>query len=177
MLLLSRTSCLTVGAVTVLIGMLSGCAPAPDPTPSPTPAFASEEEAFAAAEKVYRAYNDAVNAELTGDAAADPTVYLAGSALETDIDSSRQIDSQNVTFVGDSVVAQFTGLEAALDRSPIEVDATACIDVSGTRLLDSSGTDVTPIDRPPRVLLELTFVESKGTLLISDTQAAEEFEC
>ncbi|MFB4352046.1 hypothetical protein RAC69_02775 [Microbacterium sp. LS_15] len=175
--LLSRISCPAAGAVTVLIGMLCSCAPIPDPTPSPTPAFASEEQAFAAAEEVYREYNDAVNAELTGDAAADPSVYLTGSALETDIESSRQIGSQNVTFVGEGVVAHFTGLEAKLDRSPIEIDATACIDVSGTKILDSSGIDVTPIDRPTRVLLELSFVESNRRLLISDTQAAEEFEC
>jgi ABC-type oligopeptide transport system substrate-binding subunit len=43
------------------LALTTACAPDPAPTPSPT-GFASQEEAFAAAEATYRAYVDALNA-------------------------------------------------------------------------------------------------------------------
>ena len=42
---------------------VSACTPEPAPTPTPT-GFASEDEAFRAAEETYRAYVDALNARL-----------------------------------------------------------------------------------------------------------------
>ncbi len=53
---MTRMTALVLAAVT-----LSACAPTPTPSPTPTAAFASEEEAFAAAEEVYRAYIAASN--------------------------------------------------------------------------------------------------------------------
>jgi hypothetical protein len=56
------------------LALTTACAPDPAPTPSPT-GFASQEEAFAAAEATYRAYVDALNAvDLS-----DPATFEAGS--------------------------------------------------------------------------------------------------
>ncbi|WP_143740739.1 hypothetical protein [Microbacterium sp. SZ1] len=177
MLLRSRSSCLTLGAVAVLIGMLSACAPPPAPTPSPTPAFASEEDAFAAAEKVYRAYNDAENAERGGDHTADPNSYLTGPALETALSSRRLVEQAGWTLVGDGEVDTFSGTKAHLTASPAKVAARVCLDVAGTRVLDKSGADVTPADRLTRVLLDIEFITESDRLLIAKTEAAEDETC
>ncbi|MET0860918.1 MAG: hypothetical protein ABW091_07810, partial [Microbacterium sp.] len=47
-------------ALVLASAALSGCTPQPAPTPTPT-GFATEDEAFAAAEETYRAYVDALN--------------------------------------------------------------------------------------------------------------------
>ena len=58
---LARTLASTLAAFAV-VGALVGCAPSSEPTPTPT-GFASEAEAFEAAEATYRAYVDATNAQ------------------------------------------------------------------------------------------------------------------
>ena len=49
-----------LAALTLVTGLLAGCVGDPGPVET-TPGFASEEEAFAAAEETYRAYVDALN--------------------------------------------------------------------------------------------------------------------
>jgi len=52
-----------------------------------------------------------------------------------------------------------------------ELVAYVCLDVSQVRILDSSGTDVTPADRPNRLPLEITFVaESSSTMRIDGSE-------
>lgn len=57
----------------LLAGALTACTPEPEPTP--TPPFATEAEAFAAAEATYRAYVDALNAVDLSDPATFEDVY------------------------------------------------------------------------------------------------------
>src|SRR5215207_2167659 len=57
--MIRRVAALVV-AVAVVSATATGCQPEPGPSPS-GPLFASEEEAFAAAEETYRAYVDALN--------------------------------------------------------------------------------------------------------------------
>ena len=45
----------------LVTGVATGCFAQPDPEPESTPLFASEDEAFAAAEETYRQYVDALN--------------------------------------------------------------------------------------------------------------------
>ena len=51
----------SIAAAAAVVVMLSGCVAEPAPSPTPTSPFASEEEAFAAAEDTTRAYVDANN--------------------------------------------------------------------------------------------------------------------
>lgn len=169
----------TLGAVALAaaLGCLTACAPAPTPSPTPTAAFASEEEAYAAAEEVYRAYNDALNESRTMTAGADPQRFLTGLALESDLEASRYFDEHRLEVAGEGVISQFDGLYATLSTSESEVTARVCLDVSNTRVFDADGNDVTPTNRPTRLPLEVTFVQTTGTLLISNESLIEDEAC
>ncbi|NKF30943.1 hypothetical protein HER21_31305, partial [Pseudomonas sp. BGM005] len=96
-----------VAALPVLLSLLGGCAP-PNPSqimaPTPIPAFASEAEAFAAAEDVYRAYNEA------GNTRADDERFLTGRALSNDLETKRLLDENGLEVVGASDVVSFKGV-------------------------------------------------------------------
>ncbi|MFF7291861.1 hypothetical protein ACFY9N_04935 [Microbacterium sp. NPDC008134] len=150
---------------------LSGCAPAAEPSPTPTPAFASEEEAFAAAEEVYRAYNEAVNAERRGDEEADPRGFLIGFALEGDTDARRVLASEGIVISGDGEITEFTPLQAEFEAGVVSVQVLVCLDVSGTAVLDENGVDVTPSNRQSKVPLLVTLDESDHQLMVSESTA------
>lgn len=165
------------GLVTLATCSLLACAPAPAPTSSPTPAFASEEEAFAAAEEVYRAYNDALNDARSGASSKDPSQYLVGQALESDLDAERYFREQGATLTGKTTFTQFEGTSTNSSGEEVEVQAQLCLDVSETHVLDADGADVTPKDRQTRLPLDLTFVGTIDALLISSSNLVEDDEC
>jgi len=164
-------------ALAVVAAALSGCAPAPEPTPTPTPAFASEEEAFAAAEEVYREYNEAVTARIAGASTPDPQDYLIGSALEADIDTLNLFNSRKIHLEGTSVVASFSGESADLSTAATTVVAAVCLDATRTRVVTDEGADVTPKDRPETSLLRVTFVSVDGRYQISNSELPEDPTC
>lgn len=149
---------------------LSACSPSTDPTPEPTAAFASEEEAFAAAEEVYRAYNDASNGQ------AKTSDFLTGSALRSDLETKRYLKENDLTLRGDSEIVSFSGVEARLE-SIAEIQAQVCLDVSDSRLLNTDGADITPADREDRWRLNVTITGSADALTISTSSVAEEASC
>ncbi|MGJ0388859.1 hypothetical protein [Microbacterium sp. CGR1] len=165
-------------ALTTALGCLAGCAPAPTPpTPTSTPAFASEEEAFAAAEEVYRAYNDAGNARRAGAADADPQRFLTGTALEADIDTQNMLLSRGLSAVGAASINSIEGDSSELSTSVASVAMIVCTDVSTLSLLDNTGANVTPPGRGDLVVLEVTFVGDRESLLISDTTTTDGERC
>ena len=86
----------------------------PDPTPTPSPTgFASDEEAFAAAEDTYRAYIDALSARQTGDESVDPLDFLTGQALEDAINSDRQLELEQLELSGPITVTSIEPKEMA----------------------------------------------------------------
>lgn len=150
---------------------MSGCAPEPRPSPTPTPAFASEEEAFAAAEEVYRAYNEAGN---TADNSAE---FLTGSALETELETTRYLNENGLRLEGASVITSFTGMSAEVGTAIPLIEARVCLDVSGVKVIDSDGVDQTPVDRINVLTLDVTFTANGTGLLISDSETASESTC
>lgn len=142
---------------------LTSCATEPAPRPSPTAAFSSEEEAFAAAEEVYRKYNSA------GNEGQDVTEFLVGAALESDIQSKRYLDENRLRLDGDSTIIEIKGTKSAISSSVGSVVIEVCLDVSASRVLDSAGNDVTPADRENRWVLSVTLVGARDQLLISDS--------
>ncbi len=164
--------------VAALLATTVGCSPTPSPppTPTPTPLFATEEEAFAAAEDVYREYNEAVNAERRGAPDANPRDYLVGLALESDTDARNILASRGLTIEGDGVVADFTKEEIRLGTSPRLV-AEACLDVGSTHVINDQGSDVTPPDRSSRVALRITMLANDGRWLVAESTAREGGAC
>jgi len=160
-----------------MVTVLPGCTPEPEPTPTPTAAFASEEEAFAAAEEVYRAYNDAGNARLRGEESPDPQDFLIATALEDDIDGLELLRTSKLQLVGEISVAKFVGQNADLTSSDAQVVSMVCLDVSATHVLDSVGTDITPTDRPPTLAQEVTMVFDDGAYLITKQAETEATSC
>lgn len=167
-------SLLGVATATVLtVAVLAGCSPDPQPPPTPTGAFASEEEAFAAAEETYRAYIDAVNEQRRG-IQTDPQDFLIGLALKNDQDTKDLSKSEGPKLQGDGLVQSFRGDSAELSSLPNTITTTICLDVSATRVINSEGADITPASRAEKLLLSVQIIGSSTNLRISDSTTDEE---
>ncbi len=159
------------------VGALAGCTTEPEPAPTPTAAFANEEEAFAAAEKVYRAYNEAGNARNRGEAEPDPQEFLEGVALENDIDAQNSFREWGLSADGEASVALFLGTNADVDGRIADVTGYVCIDVSELRVLNTDGVDVTPAGRGDVVSQLVQFTGDRASLRISLESSADENSC
>ncbi|WP_314648909.1 hypothetical protein [uncultured Microbacterium sp.] len=158
-------------AASVMLASTSGCTAPPEPEPTPTPLFATDEEAFVAAEEVYREYIRA------GDQGKDTSAYLVGSALEDELETARYLDERGLSFTGETLVASFKGTRAKLRSLTPTVNALVCLDASATRVIDDAGADVTPPDRAARVALNVSFSWDVEAFAISRSQTTEESAC
>ncbi len=126
---------------------LTACAPTASPTPSPTTTgFASEEEAFAAAEATYRAYVDALNeVDLSDPATFEPLFVLTtGDLNELDKKSFSDLHADGSVVSGKTQIVAVQPIDASAD----EVRLAACVDVSDVELEDASGNSLVQEDRP-----------------------------
>lgn len=144
--------------------VLGGCTPGPAPKPTLTPMFTSEADAFKAAEQVYRDYVDAANAAQNGDKSASPKKYLAGTAFDEDVQSDRDFEAAGLRITGQSTVKSFEAKE--YDGRSQAVDAVACLDVSGSRVVNGAGQDVTPANRAPFASIKVRLVPGRDSLKI-----------
>jgi hypothetical protein len=156
---------------------LSACTPQPEPTPTPTAAFASEEEAFAAAEEVYRAYNDAVNRQRAGDDTVDPLSYLTGQILDTERTTSQELKASGISIKGDTLVTRFSGTDSEISAPVAEIEAIICLDITRARAINSSGTDVTAPGRSDKYAIEATFTGDVEKLLVSKYEVEANVKC
>jgi len=157
----------SVAAVTIAAALvLTGCAPEPDPTPTPT-GFASDEEAFAAAEATYRAYVDALNeVDLADPATFEPVFeYLSGDALDSAKKSFTQMHADGWQVSGPSEVATVT--RSTWDPSEESAVLAVCVDVSAVLLVDADGNDQTG-DRPTEQSLLVTVDRREDAWKVSD---------
>ncbi|GAA5204332.1 hypothetical protein [Microbacterium jejuense] len=171
-----RATTATLGLAAAVV-MLSGClAPAPEPTPTPTAVFASEDEAFAAAEETYRAYVDAGNARRNDpQSQPDPQSFLVGDALERDIDSRRELEELGLHLDGPSTVTTVNGVSADLVTGDVLIEG--CYDSTAARVLNESGADVTAADRDPTVMVEIEITPSGGERKISSMRPVDGDPC
>ncbi|MEV4775114.1 hypothetical protein [Microbacterium sp. LWH12-1.2] len=177
---LVRTASTPLAALGVLVlsaAMLVGCSPQAEPTPTPTAAFASEEEAFAAAEETYRAYNDAVNALRSGDNTADPRKFLTGEVLESDVKAARELEEAGLRILGPTALLSFAGVQASHGDAVAEVTALVCLDVTMARALNSNGEDVTAPERSDVYGVEVKFVGNADQLHIAKYEIATDAPC
>lgn len=147
-----------------------GCAPGADPTPAPTSAFASEEEAFAAAEKTYRAYVDALNDVDLSDPATFEDVYQweTGEAEEADKKNLTRYHAEGNSIEGDTVVRQLSKHEVSGSFRAVTIYG--CLDVSTVVLRNREGQSLVSDDRNPiqSVLVTLASAPASSTgMLVS----------
>jgi len=173
-------------AVTLTMLVLTGCGTpepvvVPEPESSSTPLFASDEEALAAAEEAYGAYL-AVSDQILAEGGINPERAYGYMTENMRSDSFAGIKlfvdsewhTQGATTFDSMTLQQFSQDET----TEASLVAYACLDVSGLRIIDVAGTDVTPLERPSRLPLELEFVaEASSTMLIerSDLWSGEDF--
>src|SRR5690606_16533567 len=111
----------------LMVGILVGCVPQETAAPaSPAPSFATEAEAFAAAEEVYRTYTEAANAARAGDATADPFEYLVGEAYELDLLGEQTVASMGVELIGLATVLGLVPVSSQLSETPQTWAAVVC---------------------------------------------------
>ncbi len=162
-----------VGAALLALALVTGCAPEPAPTPTPT-GFASDDEAFAAAEATYRAYSKALDARrVDPEAMPDPDSFLTGGALQGSIEGEQKLRDAGVHLEGSSSIVGVKHVSADSSSATI----TVCLDVSGVTVLNSSGANVTPADRPALNALEIEVVSSTPQPLILRSDISDVAKC
>lgn len=164
---------MTGGAVLLAVALTTACSPEPAPTPTPT-GFASEEEAFAAAEATYRAYVDALNeVDLSDPRTFEPVfAQLSGDALANEKKSLTAMHADDWAVSGGSSVADFEG-----ERYQSSIVALSCLDVSEIKVTDADGTSQVDPTRPDIYSLRLVFELKSGTLRIADMTPTEDERC
>lgn len=161
-----------VACVSLSLLLLTGCVPHPSPTlPSPeptsTPVFASDEEALAAAEAAYREYEAEVDRSLsTYDQDGLPKV-ATGDALSAAIKAATDLEKRGQRQTGTSTIDSLSLVAGGAEDESVQIYA--CLDVSGTDLVDGSGKSVVPSGRPTRfpVTVNLDWSSEAGVLLVS----------
>lgn len=159
------------------LGLLAGCTPTPEPKPTKTAAFASDEEAFQAAEETYAEYTTAGNARDAGKKSPDPQDYLVGKALEGDLEAVRFFEKNDVTSTGNVEVAGFQPEPSSLSADRTQLNAVVCLDISENRLLDAEGNDITPADRPDVIAMKVEMTMGKEHFMISQELDEENERC
>jgi len=176
----ATTTLRTIGALTaglLSLGTLAACTPEPNPTPTKTALFASDEEAFAAAEKTYQAYLSDLNAtDLTKGETFEPVyAWLTGTALAAEKKSLSLYHAEGIQRRGETTFDTFTPVSNTDDSTV----ANLCLDVTEVDLVDSSGSSVLPSDRLKRRALKVTFTsgDTHTQMKISSNHEPESFSC
>lgn len=164
--------CVALSALGIL-----GCSPAPEPEPTPTPAFASEEEAFAAAEETYRAYNDALNAVDPAEPQTFEPLYALsnGSFERADRENLSTMHAEGQAIEGDAKVIDFVGVKS--DAPFTTATAIVCLDVSEVVVTDADGISLVRPDRPSVYGIEVVFQLDGHEMLVHSAQRTEEQLC
>lgn len=157
---------LSLAGVVAIVALLAGCTPTdpvvtPRPEPSATPLFASEDEALAAATEAYAAYL-AMSDQITSEGGANPErikPFVSDELLENEIEGYSIYSERHLKTVGRTL---FDGVRFQQFDSEGRVIIYLCSDAAGIRLIDESGTDVTPASRLDRQGFEVEFEGSGG---------------
>jgi hypothetical protein len=127
------------------LSLVAGCSsPASDPVPTFTPASSPSQDELDAStfQALYATYIDLPFDEESED---DLRSVLTGSALSSDLQSLESDRQSGRQIVGKDTFRGFVVTDHGLDPASGEyMVAQVCLDVSGTRVLDAGGADVTP---------------------------------
>jgi hypothetical protein len=144
------------------MGMTGCTTSSPAPTSTPT-GFATEAEAFAAAEATYRAYVDALNAvDLSDPATFEPVYEMSmGELNAVDRKSFSQMHADAWVKQGKAMVTRTQLVDWAEPIATIR----ACYDVSQVTLDAPNGASVVSPTRPDVQSLDIRIDNSTGKLV------------
>lgn len=153
-----------IAALALTATLLSGCGGEPQPVETTAP-FASEDEAFAAAEATYRAYVDALNAvDLSDPETLQPLLqWTTGAARSDDQSNFETLRAEGLTVGGESTVVSTELLDYGQISGSVGVDIGACLDVRGVTLTNSDGSSAVSADRPNVQAIRVSTVGSTET--------------
>ncbi|MFT7711968.1 hypothetical protein ACMT9Y_13480 [Clavibacter tessellarius] len=118
-----------------------------------------EQQDDAAFQDVFARY---VNLSTTEETDEELSQLLTGDALQSEIASVRDISQKGESQEGKSRMSAFEVTSRGRDPQGVSyMVAQACLDVSGTRILDSGGRDVTP-KRDDRLSLQMKAIKSEA---------------
>lgn len=136
-------------AALALIGLLlTGCVPGdagptPTPVPSSTPVFASDEEALAAAEAAYAAYQAEVDRALATYETGGLASVASGDALATAEESASNYQAAGKKLTGTSEIDSLSLTQGGVASASGDlIQIYACLDISKTDVVDASGSSV-----------------------------------
>ena len=168
---------IAVLAAAVVLAALSGCMqttekPTPTPSAAATPAFASDEEALAAAEKAYAAYL-AVSNDVGHSGGVEPERFekvSSSGALTNALTAAQKFRDSKSRLVGDTKFKSMSLQRANYsDPATVELEVYVCDDVSATDVLDSGGVSIVKPGRVEIVPFVATFVSSSASpMLLAD---------
>ncbi|WP_353826534.1 hypothetical protein [Agromyces sp. SYSU T0242] len=171
-------------ACAAVIGLAACSAPSPEalatssPTATREPVFSSDEEALAAAIDAYDEYLAmSVSIASSGDDFTELREVTTPDYGETRIRDLKSFSAAGLRVSGayradsTSIVSRSLLGEAEL------VTIYTCQDVSGTRILDAEGNDVTPPDRDLRapMVVELELTETTGRVSGTELWSGKNF--
>lgn len=166
-----------VVALSLTACSVTSTTPAPVNTSSAeTPAFATDEEALAAAQAAYAEYLQ-VSDQIARDGGANPerlSKYVSNSLFDEEIKGFQEIQTSALKAIGNS---KFDTLHLQSNDGG-SISTYLCIDHSMIRIFDTSGTDVTNPTRSDRIPLVVTFqVLNNDRLIIekSETWSGENY--
>jgi hypothetical protein len=149
----------------------------PSPAPSATPIFASDDEALAAAEEAYRAFQQTSD-QILADGGENPERlegFATPEAIAVEREGYAELKSKDWRASGHTLIDSVTLESYTVGATPDEtrVVVYACVDLSETKLTDAGGTSVVSPDRKSRLPFETSFAYSEdvGRLLLDSKLA------
>lgn len=136
---------------------LTACVPGSSVTPA---VFPDEQAAFAAAERTYRAYVDALNDVDVADRDSwdQVFVYTRGDQQTTDRLGFNQYYTEGLSVTGDTVIALLQPSTWSESRGVATL--AVCVDISGVDLLDADGRSIVPPERTTVQSLDVTLLSA-----------------
>jgi len=156
--------------------LLSGCVGVPATTVTPSasetiePIFASDEEALAAAEAAYRAF-ESVSHTIASDSGRDAeriNAVATPAYVPELLDEFAKYSEIGIRAEGTAQVDSFSLVENSMTDSGATVSIYVCRDVSQVRVIDGTGADVTPPGREARTPLIAVLMAERGKPLLVD---------
>ena len=142
---------------------LSGCAASttPEPAPAPTPSLTQEQQDDAAFQDVMTRYSRIDPNSVSED---QLSLLLTGNVLDSEKKSVNQSRESGETTSGIATISGFKVTDRGVDNQHSNyLTAQLCLDVSGTRIFDKSGADITP-QRDLRLSLQAKSIKAQDAM-------------
>jgi hypothetical protein len=161
---------IAVAATLALAGCVQPSPPViPTSVPSTKPVFASDAAALAAAKKAFTGYVAASNA-IGNDGGTNPQridAWVTPSRVKTEAAAFAKFAKSGDHLTGLATFSKFSLEQLRDSNGHVSLTAYTCDEVAGTRLVTSSGTDITPASRQDEIPLQVRFEnKSNGSTVL-----------